>query len=61
MSLLSVKDLSYIYSKDTPFQHTAVDRVSFDVERGDFIGIIGQRLIEALSGYDHARRREYLG
>lgn len=56
MSLLSVKDLSYIYSKDTPFQHTAVDQVSFDVERGDFIGIIGHTgsgkstLVQMLNG-----------
>ena len=56
MSLLSVKDLSYIYSKDTPFQHTAVDKVSFDVERGDFIGIIGHTgsgkstLVQMLNG-----------
>ena len=56
MSLLSVKDLSYIYSKDTPFQHTAVDQVSFDVERGDFIGVIGHTgsgkstLVQMLNG-----------
>ena len=56
MSLLSVKDLSYIYSKDTPFQHTAVDQVSFDVELGDFIGIIGHTgsgkstLVQMLNG-----------
>ena len=56
MSLLSVKDLSYIYSKETPFQHTAVDGVSFDVERGDFIGIIGHTgsgkstLVQMLNG-----------
>lgn len=56
MSLLSVKDLSYIYSKDTPFQHTAVDQVSFDVERGEFIGIIGHTgsgkstLVQMLNG-----------
>ncbi len=56
MSLLSVKDLSYIYSKDTPFQHTAVDGVSFDVELGDFIGIIGHTgsgkstLVQMLNG-----------
>lgn len=56
MSLLSVKDLSYIYSKDTPFQHTAVNQVNFDVERGDFIGIIGHTgsgkstLVQMLNG-----------
>ena len=41
MSLLSARDLTYIYSQKTPFEHKAVDSVSFDIERGDFIGIIG--------------------
>ena len=57
MSLLSVKDASFIYSQKTPFQHTAVDHVSFDVEQGDFIGIIGHTgsgkstLVQMLNGY----------
>ena len=56
MSLLSVKDASFIYSQKTPFQHTAVDHVSFDVEQGDFIGIIGHTgsgkstLVQMLNG-----------
>lgn len=56
MSLLSVKDLSYVYSKGTPFEHTAVNSVSFDVDRGDFIGIIGHTgsgkstLVQMLNG-----------
>ena len=56
MSLLCVKDLSYIYSQGTPFAHKAVDSVSFDVERGDFIGIIGHTgsgkstLVQMLNG-----------
>ena len=39
--ILQVKDLSYIYSAGTPFEHKALDNVSFSVERGEFIGIIG--------------------
>lgn len=56
MSLLSVKDLSYVYSQGTPFQHIAVDNVSFEVNRGDFIGIIGHTgsgkstLVQMLNG-----------
>jgi len=41
MSLLSIKDLSFVYSQGTPFEHTAVDSVSLDIEQGEFIGIIG--------------------
>lgn len=56
MSLLSVKDVTYVYSQGTPFEHKAVDGVSFDVERGDFIGIIGHTgsgkstLVQMLNG-----------
>jgi len=39
--ILEVKNLNYIYSIGTPFEHKALDNVSFQVERGEFIGIIG--------------------
>ncbi len=39
--ILEIKDLSYIYSAGTPFEHCALDHISFTVERGEFIGIIG--------------------
>ena len=39
--ILQVKDLTYIYSQGTPFEHKALDHVSFTVKRGEFIGIIG--------------------
>ena len=39
--ILQVKNLNYVYSAGTPFEHKALDNVSFSVERGEFIGIIG--------------------
>ena len=39
--ILEIKNLNYVYSVGTPFQHTALDDISFRVERGEFIGIIG--------------------
>ena len=39
--ILEVKNLNYIYSAGTPFEHKALDNVSFAVDRGEFIGIIG--------------------
>ena len=39
--ILEVKNLNYIYSAGTPFEHKALDNVSFAVTRGEFIGIIG--------------------
>ena len=39
--ILQVKDLHHIYSAGTPFEHVALENVSFSVERGEFIGVIG--------------------
>ncbi len=39
--ILQVKDLNYIYSIGTPFQHQALENVNFAVYPGEFIGIIG--------------------
>ena len=39
--ILEVRNLNYIYSVGTPFEHKALDNVSFQVQRGEFIGIIG--------------------
>ena len=39
--ILEVKNLQYVYSAGTPFEHKALENVSFCVDRGEFIGIIG--------------------
>ena len=39
--ILQVKNLHHIYSVGTPFEHTALKDVSFQVEHGEFIGVIG--------------------
>ena len=39
--ILEVKNLHHVYSAGTPFEHVALDNVSFSVERGEFIGVIG--------------------
>ena len=40
-AILEVKNLTHIYSVGTPFEHVALEDVSFGVERGEFIGVIG--------------------
>ena len=39
--ILQVENLQHVYSAGTPFEHVALKNVSFSVERGEFIGIIG--------------------
>lgn len=39
--ILEVRDLSHVYSEGTPFQHTAIQHISFSVEKGELVGIIG--------------------
>lgn len=41
MSVLEVKNLTHTYSGNTPFVNDAVSGVSFAVEKGEIIGIIG--------------------
>lgn len=54
--ILEIKNLSHIYSAGTPFEHIALDDVTFHVDRGEFIGIIGHTgsgkstLIQHLNG-----------
>lgn len=39
--ILEIKNLNHIYSAGTPFEHIALKDVSFSVEPGEFIGVIG--------------------
>jgi len=39
--ILQVQNLQHVYSQGTPFEHIALKDVSFSVERGEFIGVIG--------------------
>ena len=54
--ILEVKNLHHMYSAGTPFEHIALDDISFCIEQGEFIGIIGHTgsgkstLIQHLNG-----------
>ncbi len=41
MAVVEVKNLSFTYSKKTPYQTHALADVSFSIEEGEFFGIVG--------------------
>jgi len=42
MSIISVRGLTHVYSQGTPFEKVAIDQIDLDIEKGEFVGIIGQ-------------------
>ncbi len=54
--ILETKQLTHVYSEDTPFRHVALDHVDFTAYEGEYLGIIGHTgsgkstLIQHLNG-----------
>ena len=38
---LKIEHLSYTYMKGTPFEKKALNDINFEIEDGEFVGIIG--------------------
>lgn len=66
MSILEVKNLTHTYDGNTPFMNDAVKDVSFSIEKGEIIGIIGHTgsgkstLVQHLNGLLKATSGEVL-
>lgn len=41
MSLLELRGLTHIYSKDTPFEKVALDHIDLTIDAGQIVGLIG--------------------
>lgn len=41
MNAIKTQDLTYVYSKNTPFEKVAIDCVNIEITQGEFVGIIG--------------------
>lgn len=41
LSLIKIDHVSYVYGERTPFEKTAVNDVSLEIEKGEFVGVIG--------------------
>ncbi len=56
LPILEIKNLTHTYGIGTPFQRSAVEDVSFSIEEGEFLGVIGHTgsgkstLIQHLNG-----------
>ena len=56
MSHLKTENLTYIYGAGTPFKTTALDNININIEKGDFVAIIGHTgsgkstLVQQLNG-----------
>lgn len=56
MSILEVRQLNYVYSAGTPYEKAALKDVSFCVEQGEIVGVIGHTgsgkstLVQQLNG-----------
>lgn len=40
--IISLKQLTHIYSPNTPFEQRALDRIDLDIHPGEYLGIIGR-------------------
>jgi energy-coupling factor transport system ATP-binding protein len=38
---IKIEDLTYIYSKETPYEKKALDKVNLEIQQGEFVGLIG--------------------
>ena len=41
MAILKTENLNFVYSEKTPFEMAALKNVNIEIEKGDFVGIIG--------------------
>ena len=54
--LIKVENVSHVYKANTPYETKALDKINLEIERGEFVGLIGHTgsgkstLIQHLNG-----------
>lgn len=41
MAVLKTESLTYVYGQGTPFEKTAIENIDIEIEKGEFVGVIG--------------------
>ena len=41
LAIIKTEKVSYVYSPGTPFEKVAVDQVDLEIQKGEFVGVIG--------------------
>lgn len=39
--IIKIENLSYVYNPESPFETKALDNINLEIEKGDFVGLIG--------------------
>ncbi len=64
--IIQLKNVSYVYNPETPFEKSALEDISLDISEGDFIGLIGHTgsgkstLVQHLNGLMKATSGEII-
>ena len=56
---IEVKNLSHTYMAGTPFESKALDDISFTINDGEFIGIIGHTVLYLIIGKSRLLKHTY--
>ena len=54
--MIKLRNVSYVYMQGGPFEKIALDNINLEIDRGEFIGIIGHTGSGQVNAYTDAER-----